>query len=94
MKFKGITGKEGGLDSSSFIIGRHDMTCCVEDIAFKGIVCLTEGAHYIKNRDWITLTAKISMEQHPAYGNKKGPVLHFVEKSAAEKPLQEVATFY
>lgn len=94
VKFKGITGTEGGLDKNSFIIGRHVMTCCVDDIAFKGVVCVTDGPHGIKNRDWITLTAKISMEKHPAYGNKKGPLLHLIETSPAEKPEQEIATFY
>lgn len=92
--FKGIVGTQGGLPDDSFIIGRHVMTCCVDDIAFKGLVCTGAVSHGLKNRDWITLTAKISLGKHKAYGGKEGPVLNFIKKEPASVPEQEVATFY
>ena len=94
VKFKGIVGVQGGMPEDSFIIGRHVMTCCVDDIAFKGFVCTGAKKHGLNNRDWITLTAKISVGKHKAYGNKEGPLLNFIEKENATVPEQEVATFY
>ena len=94
VKFKGIVGTQGGLPKDSFIIGRHVMTCCVDDIAFKGLVCTNAASHGLDNRQWITLTAKISFGKHKAYGGKEGPLLSMIKKEPATVPEQEVATFY
>lgn len=94
VKFKGIVGTRGGMPDDSFIIGRHVMTCCVDDIAFKGLVCTGAKNHGLKNREWITLTAKIAIGKHKAYGGKEGPILQFIETAPATVPEQEVATFY
>lgn len=94
VKFKGIVGTEGGLPRDSFIIGRHVMTCCVDDIAYNGLVCIKKDGHSLKNREWITLTAKIGIQKHKAYGGKEGPVLEFIDMEPATVPEQEVATFY
>ena len=94
VKFKGIVGTEGGLPRDSFIIGRHVMTCCVDDIAYNGLVCIKKDGHSLKNREWITLTAKIGIKKHKAYGGKEGPILEFIDMEPATVPEQEVATFY
>ncbi|MDP4118872.1 MAG: GTP-binding protein [Bacillota bacterium] len=93
VKFKGLAGTKGGIPSNSFVVGRHVMTCCVDDVAFKGLVCVCDKPHNLKNRTWITVTAKISMGEHVAYKGK-GPILNFISMEPAEKPDQEVATFY
>ncbi len=94
VKFKGIIGVDGGLPGDSFIIGRHVMTCCVDDIAYSGLAAVCEEPHGLKSRDWLTVTAKIAMGKHPAYNNKKGPLLKILAMEPAQVPEQEVATFY
>lgn len=81
------------LPSGSFIVGRHVMTCCVEDIQFAGLVCQWDKAESIKDDSWLTLTARINFKFNRAYG-KRGPVLSYVDGQACSTPAQEVATFY
>ena len=94
VKFKGIVGINKNIPPNSFIIGRHVMTCCVEDISFKGIVCVAKEKPDLASRDWIILTAKITEGTHAAYNGKKGPILKCVSMEKSEAPEQEVATFY
>ena len=70
------------LPPHTFVVGRHVMTCCVEDIQFAGLVC-----------SWMTLTAEIHFKFSRAYG-KKGPVLTYLSHEPCEAPEQAVATFY
>lgn len=81
------------LPAGSFIVGRHIMTCCVEDIQFAGLVCQWENADSVRDDTWLRLTAKINFKFSRAYG-KKGPVLTYVDAEAIDAPEQPVATFY
>ena len=81
------------LPSESFVVGRHVMTCCVDDIQFAGLVCQWKNADSIADETWMVLTAKINHKFNRAYG-KKGPVLSFLEATPAAAPAQEVASFY
>ena len=81
------------LPEKTFIVGRHVMTCCVEDIQFAGLVCQWEGAETVQDDSWMILTAKINFRFNRAYG-KKGPVLTYVDSVLCEAPEQSVATFY
>ena len=81
------------LPEKTFIVGRHVMTCCVEDIQFAGLVCQWEGADTVQDDSWMILTAKINFRFNRAYG-KKGPVLTYVDSVLCEAPEQSVATFY
>ena len=94
IKFKGIVGIDKKMKPGCAICGRHVMTCCVEDIEFKGLVCegVPESAG-LKNRDWIILTARINIEYHELY-KKPGPVLHVLSIEKSSQPEQEVATFF
>lgn len=93
VKFKGIVAVEGRMPANSFAIGRHIMTCCEDDIAYGGIVCDWKGAKTLKQREWVMLTARLSVEYHKAY-RKRGPVLKAVKVEPAEAPEQQLATFY
>lgn len=79
----------------AFVIGRHVMTCCVEDIQFAGLVCNWDKAKVraMASDQWVTVTATLHNKFHVTYGGK-GPVLTAVEVQPAQKPAQEVATFY
>jgi len=38
VKFKGIVAKNPAMPKGSFVIGRHVMTCCADDITYSGLV--------------------------------------------------------
>ena len=81
------------LPEKTFIVGRHVMTCCVEDIQFAGLVCQWDAADTVKDDSWMILTARINFRFHRAYG-KKGPVLTYIDATLFDAPEQPVATFY
>ena len=92
VKFKGIVARDEKLNANTFIVGRHVMTCCVEDIKYVGLVAVTEGNCNLKLGDWVVVTAKVSVEKHKLYGGK-GPVLHVNALSMTTAPEQKVVTF-
>ena len=69
------------------------MTCCVDDIEFKGILCKCGNLTVPQNRQWVKLTAKIVHEYNEVY-KQNGPVLEAICIEPAVVPEQEVATFY
>lgn len=93
VRFKGRCLVRKNVPKGSFIIGRHIMTCCVEDIQFAGIICNWDKADSIRDDEWVILTAKLENKFHRAYGHK-GPVLTVLSVEETEKPEEAVATFY
>ena len=93
VKFKGLVARDNSLGDKAIIIGRHVMTCCADDITFGGLVCKFKKPVNLKTGDWILLTAKIEIENHPMY-HRSGPVLYAETTSFAVKPNPELATFY
>ena len=81
------------LPPHTFVVGRHVMTCCVEDIQFAGLVCQKDDVSDIVDDSRMTLTAEIHFKFSRAYG-KKGPVLTYLSHEPCEAPEQAVATFY
>lgn len=81
------------LPSNCFVVGRHVMTCCVEDIQFAALVCQWDKADTVKDDSWMILTAKVNFKFHRAY-NRRGPVLSYISAESCEAPEQPVATFY
>ena len=69
------------------------MTCCEDDIAFKGLLCKTDKAVEFAQGEWVNLKAKITFEKHRVYKSEKGPVLTATEiekTSAPEKPVADM----
>lgn len=95
VRFKGVIAFNKKLAENSFVAGRHVMTCCAEDITYYGMVCnaLPEGLGSLKTGDWITLTARLSVEYHKLY-EQKGPVLKVLCWEKVQAPAEQVATFY
>ncbi len=93
IRLKGRVIIDQRSDGSFFVFGRQVMTCCVEDIQFAGVACLYPNSFELKNGSWATVTARIHIEEHDAYG-REGPVLNVLEIEPALPPLEEVATFY
>ncbi len=93
VKFKGIVALDSSLGSGSFAIGRHIMTCCADDIAYRGVVAVGMGNLKLSTRDWVTVTGNLTEEYSKLY-RARGPVLKVTSIERAEKPIEEVATFY
>ncbi len=93
VKFKGIVALDTSLPRDNYAIGRHIMTCCADDIAYRGVVAKGSCGMKLQTRDWITVTGKLTEEYSPLYRGR-GPVLIVSNTEKAEKPTQEVATFY
>jgi hypothetical protein len=81
------------LPKNTFIIGRHVMTCCVQDIQFSALVCEWNKADTLKKDSWMILTAQVNFRYHEAYG-EKGPVLTYITAEECAVPDDPVATFY
>ena len=80
------------VPATSFVPGRFGMVCCAEDISFLGFICRYDGAADLKLRDWVRVTATITVEALPQYRGE-GPVLHAIEVVPAEKPEEELVYF-
>lgn len=93
IKVKGRSLIGGGLKDDEFVIGRHIMTCCVDDITFGGLVAKYEKSLTLQHGGWALITAEIKCEFNEMYG-EKGPVLYVKELEVAEPLEQDVATFY
>ena len=93
MKFRGIVAVDDKFPENTFAVGRHVMTCCVEDIQYMGMAAEWNGVRNLKNRDWIKVTGTIAYEKNKLYRGK-GPVLKVTDVSMATPPEKEVATFF
>lgn len=93
VRFKGIVALDKSLPTGHFAIGRHIMTCCADDIAYRGVVAKGTGILSLKTRDWVIVEGKLNEEYSKLY-RAKGPVLTVTHIERATPPEQEVATFY
>ncbi len=92
VRFKGLVAIDGNFPPRTMALGRHVMTCCVEDIQYAGLICKYKRADSLKARDWVIATGRISIENHKLYG-REGPVLVVTSAVYAQQPAQEVCTF-
>ena len=93
IRFKGIVALDSSLPKDSYAIGRHIMTCCADDIAYRGVVAKGMPKMKLKTRDWVIVEGRLTEEYSSLYRGV-GPVLYVQHLDSAEKPEQEVATFY
>ncbi len=91
LKFKGLAATQR-LPKDTFIAGRFCMTCCVEDIAYQGLVCDYKQAASLGNRGWYMVTAKVKVKKHRLYTGP-GPVLEVITANPTSKPEEEVVYF-
>ena len=92
VRFLGCVEKRTKLPPQAFVAGRRVMTCCVEDIQFAGLICLSERTAELKNRAWYRFTAKIGLNQ--TADGQPLPVLKVLAATAEPAPENDVATFY
>ena len=93
VSFKGQVALLRRAKDNMFAPGRFVMTCCEDDIQFCGVPCKYEKSKELTPRDWVSVTATISAEEHFLYQGELGPVLTAVRIEKAEPAEQDVATF-
>ena len=93
VRFKGLVARGPNPLESAFAVGRHIMTCCAADTTYCGMVCPGTDKRKVRNREWVTVTAKISVGYHKLYGSD-GPLLNVIDIRPADPPEQPVATFF
>lgn len=93
VKFRGIVAVDKKFPKGTFAIGRHIMTCCVDDIAYSCVVAQWDNSFALNNRQWLNVTGLIQVEKNKLYRGK-GPVLKIKDIAVTSAPAQEVATFY
>ena len=93
LRFKGIVALDPSIPKDQFAIGRHIMTCCEADIAYRGVVAKGMKGLRLKTRDWVIVEGVLSEEYSKLY-RAEGPVLTVTKIEPSEPPKQEVATFY
>ena len=93
VKFKALVARDNRLGNLDIVIGRHIMTCCVDDIEYCGFACVLPEERNLQTRDWISVTGKIQFQKHRVYKGK-GPVLIAEKIIVCEEPEEALATFY
>ena len=94
VKFKGMAAVSKRVPKGYIVLGRHIMTCCEADISYDGFAVKTCGLiDEAKTRDWLAVTAKITVEKNAVYRGE-GPVLIAEKIERAEAPEEAVVTYY
>lgn len=92
VRFKAMVHKLPRLGKTYFVPGRHIMNCCPEDITFFGFVATSPMAAGLREKEWITITARVEYEYCKAYKGE-GPVLYSQSIGGAVAPEDPVVYF-
>ncbi len=94
VRFKGMAAVSKRVPKGYIVLGRHIMTCCEADISYDGFaVKIGKLLSGVETRDWLTVTAVITVENSPVYRGE-GPVLIAEKAERAEPPEEIVVTYY
>lgn len=92
VKFNGLVFRPKNYPPNNFVPGRFVMTCCADDIAYMGMLCKSKEPIPFKDKDWITITARVKREFVKEYRGK-GPVLYLESIEKSEKPKDDLVYF-
>ncbi len=92
VRVEGFVHLRENLPDNAFILGRQLMTCCADDLAFAGILCVWSKRKKLHQEDWVTVTAKIILQQNKVY-QRRGPLLQVLSVEEGYAPPQPIATF-
>lgn len=93
VRFKALVCNDKALGCGTMLVGRHIMTCCVEDIQYSPMVCKWGKSEDFENYDWVTVQGRLKIANHKVYGGK-GPILTAETVEKASEPETPVAVFY
>ena len=93
VEFRALAGVDKKFPDHVCALGRHVMTCCVEDIQYCALAAKYDDPLVFENSGWYRVNAVVDIRFSRLYG-KKGPI--FVVRSAEKTtpPDEQVATFY
>lgn len=92
VKFRGLVCKPKEYPKTTFVPGRFAMTCCADDIAYMGMLCKSKEEILYKDKDWVTITARVKREFVKEYRGK-GPVLYLETIEKGVKPEDDLVYF-
>ena len=92
VKFTGIVARDKALPDNEFVVGRHVMVCCADDIRFIGFIAKANGLPIPASKSWQMVTAEVRAEERKQYKGV-GPVLYVTGLEPAQEPEEEVVTF-
>lgn len=81
--------KEENVPEGHFILGRHVMTCCEDDVVFFWYPCKYSEAASLENGEWVNVTARFEMKESFAYEGS-GPLLDILSIEKTQAPKQAV----
>lgn len=93
LRFTAMVYVSKRLPAGYFIPGRMAMTCCADDTAFIGFLCRSSYVDRLKAKQWVTLTAKATVEKRPEYNGEEGIVLHSTNIKNTVRPEEELVYF-
>lgn len=92
VRFTGMVYNGADVPAGMFVPGRFGMVCCADDVTFLGFLCRFRDAAALTQKDWVRVTASITVEALPQYRGE-GPVLHAIEVVPAAQPAEELVYF-
>ncbi|MCR5404569.1 MAG: GTPase [Butyrivibrio sp.] len=92
VRFTGMVLKPQEFPENRFVPGMMAMTCCAQDMQFLGFACDYEGSKELKEKDWVTVTARVVKQFVPEYKGE-GPVLEAISVEKAKEPENKVIDF-
>lgn len=92
VKFKGQAYISKRFPNNAFAPGRKAMTCCADDTAFIGYICIYDAVNELENKQWVEVEASIRYEYQKAY-RKKGPVL-YAKKIVPAQPANDELVYF
>lgn len=72
--------------------GRFGMVCCANDITFMGMLARGSAMDPFQDRQWMEVTARMSVVKHPAYQGE-GPCMEILSAQPCAKADPEVVSF-
>ena len=91
--FRARAVKNPTFPPNMFAVGRHIMTCCVDDIQYCWIAAQYGRPFKPRKDHWIMVTGALEVRFNQMQGVFV-PMLHVTKLADADPPEQEVATFY
>lgn len=92
VRFRGMVAQSPKFPRGAYAVGRFAMVCCAQDTAFLGMLCYGPEHKRLKNRDWVEVTAKVSIKNLRVLGGE-GPVLYTMEVKPALQPADTMVYF-
>ncbi len=92
VRFKGQVFHPKKAKDDVFVPGRYAMTCCAEDVAFVGFPCKYDEASFLKDKDWVYVTAKVGS----AYSRQiedDAPILYAQKIEPAQEAEEDIVYF-